>query len=120
MTEHTPGPWVRSPKDCDSDDWFPTCADAEWIVLGREGEGLPVAIVCGEYLGGDAGRLEANAKLIAAAPALLEAAKLQEAAEAAQADCDECEPGDSAELCPKCFPAFDDARIKRRLAIASA
>jgi hypothetical protein len=63
---------------------------------------------------------KANARLIAAAPDLLEAAELLETAEDAHANCVECEGEEVPELCTKCFPLFDDARIKRRLAIAKA
>lgn len=60
------------------------------------------------------------AAMIAAAPDLLTAAKALERAEAANANCDECEGEGVPELCPKCFPLFDDARVLRRLAIAKA
>lgn len=62
----------------------------------------------------------ANARLIAAAPDLLEAAVLLEKAEEAHANCDECGGEEVPELCPKCFPLFDNARLKRRAAIAKA
>jgi hypothetical protein len=61
-----------------------------------------------------------NARLIAAAPALLAAAQALEKAEEAHANCEECEGEDIPEACPKCFPLFDDARVARRLAIAKA
>ena len=49
----------------------------------------------------------------------LEAAlKLQEAADKAHVNCDECEGEDTPAACPKCFPLFDDARIARRKALA--
>lgn len=63
---------------------------------------------------------QANARLIAAAPDLLEVAVLLEKAEEAHANCDECGGEEVPELCPKCFPLFDDARLKRRAAIAKA
>src|SRR5690349_18308939 len=50
------------------------------------------------------------ALLIAAAPALLRAAVLLEKAEEAHANCLECEGEGIPELCPQCFPLFDDAR----------
>jgi hypothetical protein len=63
----------------------------------------------------------ANARLIAAAPDLLEAAQLLEAAEDFNAnDCPDCEGDGVPELCGTCFPLFDDARVARRLAIAKA
>lgn len=51
---------------------------------------------------------------------LLEAAQLLETAESAHANCHECEGQEIPELCAVCFPLFDDARIKRRIAIAKA
>lgn len=50
----------------------------------------------------------------------VEVLKLQEAAEQAHLKCSECEGEEIPELCPKCFPLYDDARIKRRMAIAKA
>lgn len=63
---------------------------------------------------------KANAKLIAAAGDLLEAAQLLEAAEDSRQHCDECDDEGEPEACGKCFPKFDDARLKRRAAIAKA
>lgn len=51
---------------------------------------------------------------------LLEAAELLEDAEIARQDCEECEGEGEPEACGACFPSFDDARIKRRLAIEMA
>lgn len=51
--------------------------------------------------------------------ALVKALALQEAAEEAHANCDECGGEEVPELCPKCFPLFDDARIARRGILAS-
>lgn len=48
-----------------------------------------------------------------------EALTLQEKAEEAHANCDECEGEEVAELCPKCFPFFDEARCARRAALAA-
>jgi hypothetical protein len=39
---------------------------------------------------------------------------MQEAAEEAHANCTECDGEDVPELCPKCFPLFDEARVERR------
>jgi hypothetical protein len=52
--------------------------------------------------------------------AALKALQLQETAEEAHVNCDECRGEEAPELCPKCFPLFDEARIARRLAIAKA
>ena len=62
----------------------------------------------------------ANAYLFAAAPDLFECAEILEKAEEAHANCDECEGEGVPELCEKCFPLFDDARVKRRTALSSA
>jgi hypothetical protein len=51
---------------------------------------------------------------------LLDACQLLERAEHNRQFCDECEDEGEPEACSKCFPAFDDARVKRRLAIAKA
>jgi hypothetical protein len=59
-------------------------------------------------------------ELRAAYSDLLIAAQLQEAAETQHANCEECEGRGVPELCHVCFPFFDDARVKRRLAIAKA
>jgi len=58
--------------------------------------------------------------LAAAAPDLAEAAMLLEAAEDANANCEDCEGEGVPELCGTCFPLFDDARLKRRAAVAKA
>jgi hypothetical protein len=61
---------------------------------------------------------EAN-ELRAERDALVKALQLQEAAEEAHANCDECNGEDVPELCPICFPLFDDARIARRGILAA-
>ena len=66
------------------------------------------------------GPTEANARLISAAPDLVEAAILLEDAEDQRQHCDECEGEGEPEACGKCFPMFDDARVKRRLALQKA
>jgi hypothetical protein len=66
------------------------------------------------------GPTRANARLVAAAPDLLEAAQLLEAAEHARQFCEECDGEGEPEACGECFPSFDDARVKRRLAIVKA
>lgn len=55
--------------------------------------------------------LEGPAELIAAL-------KMQEDAELAHANCDECEGQEVPELCEKCFPLYDDARVARRAALS--
>lgn len=62
----------------------------------------------------------AKERLTVAESSLLECAEILEKAEEAHANCDECEGEGVPELCEKCFPLFDEARIKRRLAIAAA
>lgn len=63
----------------------------------------------------------ADATAVAALPDLMQAAVLLETAEDFNAnDCDECGGDGVPELCPKCFPLFDDARVTRRAAIAKA
>jgi hypothetical protein len=101
--QHIPGPWFYGQES----------ADPEWYIVTIKG-GLIVANVNAHH------HQEANARLIAAAPDLLEAATLLEKAEEAHANCDECGGEEVPELCPKCFPLFDDARLKRRAAIAKA
>jgi len=115
-TKATPGPWI---------------ADVTIISHG----GLKAAeqnirIHAGETIIADyrieiftIGRIEenaANAYTMAAAWDLLEAARLLETAEHNRQFCDECEDEGEPEACSKCFPAFDDARVMRRLAIAKA
>jgi hypothetical protein len=63
---------------------------------------------------------EEAVRIRAAALDLLEAAQLLEAAETANSNCPECDGEGTPELCPICFPLFDSARVKRRLAIAKA
>ncbi len=78
---------------------------------GRHGEcvGIPCQCDC-----------PIPAKGTDAATDLLEAAELLERAEWAHANCDDCEGIDTPEKCPTCFPLFDEARLKRRAAIAKA
>lgn len=113
--KHTPGPWNVS--DGANGEWQVTAPDA----LDPKGEDWSIAMTFGS-VGHEGGNVEsdANARMIVAAPDLLEAAELLEKAEDAHANCSECDGEEVPELCPKCFPLFDDARIKRRLAIAKA
>lgn len=82
----------------------------EWYV--READNLTVCNV-----GTDGKKFAA---LISASPDFYEAALALEKAELAHANCDECNGEGVPELCEKCFPLFDDARLKRRAAIAKA
>jgi len=119
VTKHSPGPWEWDGRA--RVDSVPLRHDAPY----DNGKGQIVPYVSGMVAlpyaaGNEDGELEANARLIAAAPDLLKAAVALEAAEHAHANCDECNGEGMPELCPKCFPLFDDARLKRRAAIAKA
>lgn len=103
--KHSPGPWHRYGRDGNS--IWSDCA------------GRAIAKIYGPRKSYSA-ESEANARLVVASPDLLEAAKLQEVAEEAWANCNECGGEGVPELCAKCFPLFDDARLKRRAAIAKA
>lgn len=113
----TPGPWSEHGKGgCE-------CGQ----IFGPDGNAV-IAIVQGpKHLSmfspdcvPNSAAQQANARLIAAAPDLAEAAALQEAAEEAKSNCEECYPEDAPESCPSCFPLFDAARQKRRAALAKA
>lgn len=103
----TPGPWRINKYGT--------------VGAGEFGQ-APVVAAIEPFYGTDQrfGDHSANARLIAAAPDLLNAALLLEAAEDANANCPECEGESMPENCPKCLPLFDDARIARRAAIAKA
>ena len=108
MSEHTPGPWTFVEN---IEGAIKLGVDDAWEV-GNEALKIGVALVPGR---------KANAHLVAAAPDLLEAAQLLEAAELARGpNCEECGGEGEPEACGLCFPRFDDARIKRRIAIAKA
>lgn len=62
----------------------------------------------------DYGAADAFAVAANALPALLKALQLQEKADEFHANCEECGGEDVPELCPVCFPLYDDARIARR------
>lgn len=116
---HTPGPWEQDDNivgaaeggmhicTVTSSDDFPCITDDDEQTEAEARAAVDIECAC-------------NARLIAAAPDLLAAAQLLEKAEDAHAHCDECEGEEIPELCPKCFPLFDDARVKRRNAIAKA
>ncbi len=108
--KHTPGPWTVEEY---GDDETPT------LVIHKDTESR-VCFMATPGSHGDPAMIEADAYLIAAAPDLLEAAKLLEVAEDERQYCEECEGEGEPEACGTCFPMFDDARIKRRLAIAKA
>jgi hypothetical protein len=55
-----------------------------------------------------------------AAPEMFAALIAIEDAETFNANCEECEGHGIPELCPACFLLFDDARLKRRAALAKA
>ena len=93
--------------------------DAPNLVIHKDSESR-ICFMATPGSHGDPAIIEANAYLITAAPDLLEACQLLEKAELAHVNCDECEGEEVPELCAKCFPAYDDARVKRRLAIAKA
>ncbi|MDQ3159314.1 MAG: hypothetical protein M3P98_04250 [bacterium] len=67
--KHTPGPWIIDSGETD-----------EYVI--REPRGEAVAVICDSVLGED----DPNARLIAAAPELLEAAKYLQAALEAYSD----------------------------------
>ena len=110
MPKYTPGPWTIEDY---GDDETPS------LVIHKDSESR-VCFLATPGSHGDPAKIEANAHLIAAAPDLLEAALILEDAEIKRQFCDECEGEGEPEACGKCFPAFDDARIYRRLAIAKA
>lgn len=106
MTDYTPGSW-ETDEDCVNA--VTISSDGKHIadVFSLESDELDATI-------------RANASLIAAAPDLFEAALRLEMAELAHANCQECEGEEIPELCPVCFPLFDDARTMRRLALEKA
>jgi hypothetical protein len=110
MNKHTPAPWTVEEYGDDN---------APALVIHRGETENRICFMATPGSHGDPAMIEADARLIAAAPDLLEAAQLLEAAELARGpDCEECGGEGEPEACGLCFPKFDDARIKRRLAIA--
>lgn len=116
MSENTPAPWRLSHTHYEEDGRTVGYTN----VIGPDGDDIGVTIYNTGSQNTRGAQRRSDAALIAAAPDLLEAAKLQEAADLAHLACDECDPEDAPETCGKCFGLYDDARIKRRLAIAKA
>jgi hypothetical protein len=110
MMQHTPGPW--SIYDYGEE-------EAPTLVIHKD-SATRICFMATPGSHGDPAIIEANAHLIVAAPDLLAAAKMQEAAEAFHLSCVECEGNEIPELCEACFPHYDDARVARRNAIAAA
>lgn len=137
--KHTPGPYFFREYAQDAEDleqmrglgMKPTrmlTNEGQVALMAGEGDDVKrIALIdCqtrykrGEGYKTECAERDANAALFAAATDLLDAAQKLETAETAHANCEECEGEDVPELCPKCFPLFDDARVARRLAIAKA
>jgi hypothetical protein len=103
--QHTPGPWTIG--DCGQ-------------IIGADGKSVAFAAASRmtiEDVDADNGPASANARLIAAAPELLEAALSLKAAEDAHANCkcwEDCGP------CTKCGARFEDVRDLRGAAITKA
>lgn len=105
---HTPGPWEKK---------YAVTYKKRRLLVKQVGE-LPIALLY-QY-NRTQSEIEANACLFAVAPDLLEAALALEAAEEFHANCTECNGESVPKLCAQCFPLFDNARLKRRAAIAKA
>lgn len=88
MSGHTPGPWYHGGK-------HPDC-EARYVKSNAPGYAVEIAIL----FHSDGAEQEANCRLIAAAPELLEAIKLAEAALADIGDADR-EPGDDLAWCER-------------------
>lgn len=107
---HTPGPWRIS--GAAEGKGYSISAKRGLVALVRD-DTHPLADVA-------EGQAQANAHLIAAAPELLEALKLQEAVDEHVANCEDCCEGVFPELCKAGFPIADKARLARRAAISKA
>lgn len=112
MADHTPTPWIAATK-------FSSVVGVP--IVGASGQHIANTSLPGlpeEWPDHRKRRAEANAAVIVKAvnnhDALVKALQLQEAAEEAHANCQECDGQEVPELCPVCFPLFDDARIARR------
>lgn len=103
---HSPTPWKVGDRKPYVEVWGPMRMNSSPILASMDSEPR-----------------EANAALIIKAvnnhDALVKALELQEAAETANMNCDECDPEDAPETCAKCFPLYDDARVARRAALAN-
>lgn len=90
-TKHTPGPWRYTRTHRESLDYWYVITDAEGWGLGFDvgGRDLPGQIAEGKHLAASPEVIEANARLIAEAPAMLEALKpfAQLDAEISHEDC---------------------------------
>jgi hypothetical protein len=127
---YTPGPW-RACADgkCSCRQVWSISGDVP-VFTGTAGDPAIALVGLAHHKWGDSAEMiygeipieqtEANARLIAAAPDLLEACKAYELLDAKHANCEECDGLDQPEQCEKCFPLADDARLKMRAAIAKA
>lgn len=109
---HTPGPWTALTDDGRADGGIE-------ITAPRDDPKRPVWYLATLYAMPEDAQF-ANAHLMACAPDMYEALLAREAAENANANCPECDGEGVPELCPVCFPLFDDARLKQRAALARA
>jgi hypothetical protein len=110
MSKYTPGPWTVEEY---GDDETPA------LVIHKDTESR-VCFMATPGSHGDPETIEADARLIVAAPDLLAAAVTLEEAEMNRQFCDECNGEGEPEACGKCFPKFDAARVMRRDAIGKA
>jgi hypothetical protein len=110
-TKWTPGPYEVAKRGTYPDDeGFKVMAPP-----AVNSEGNPYRLYMAQFV-----KSEAEANLFAAAPELYEALALIEELDFSRDDCPECEGMGEAEACGLCFPKADDARIKRRAALAKA
>lgn len=120
-TIFTPGPWTA--EAIMSDEKHDICLVNPNKPVSETGWPVVIASVYSDNDEHGIGKAEAdaNARLITAAPELLEAACLQEKADSHWANCQECEGSACPELgCEAAFLMADDARIMRRAAIRKA
>ena len=111
--KHTPGPWFVADKQFTGGATIVSSGDPEF-----GGDSIADVSACGPWISEET--VDADARLIAAAPDFFAAAIKLEEAETHHANCVECEGEGIPELCPLCFPLFDDARCMRHAAIAKA